>query len=93
MVALGTLIIGLLVPSNNPNLNLSSKNAGSSPFVIAIQRAGIKGLPSVSRTFGIPIKYILKRNVLRLSTLLYLPLHGQPHPAIFTPALGLCVSK
>jgi len=43
----GTIIIGLLVPSNDPALNLKVKDAGSSPFVIAIKRAGIKGLPSV----------------------------------------------
>jgi amino acid transporter len=43
----GTAIIGLLVPSNEPDLNLTSHNAGSSPFVIAIQNAGIRGLPSV----------------------------------------------
>lgn len=41
-------MIGLLVPSNNPDLNLTSGNAGASPFVIAIKQAGIKGLPSVS---------------------------------------------
>jgi amino acid transporter len=43
----GTTIIGLLVPSNDPDLNLKSGDAASSPFVIAIKRAGIKGLPSV----------------------------------------------
>ena len=43
---LGTFIIGLLVPSTNPDLGLKS-NAFSSPFVIAIRAAGIKGLPSV----------------------------------------------
>jgi len=43
----GTFIIGLLVPSNDPGLNLNSGDAASSPFVIAIKRAGIKGLPSV----------------------------------------------
>ncbi|CAE6465160.1 unnamed protein product [Rhizoctonia solani] len=43
----GTLIIGLLVPSNHPNLNLNTGDAAASPFVIAIQTAGIKGLPSV----------------------------------------------
>jgi amino acid transporter len=41
-------VIGLLVPSNDPDLNLQSGNAAASPFVIAIKRAGIKGLPSVS---------------------------------------------
>jgi amino acid transporter len=44
---LGTLIIGLLVPYNEPRLNLNSHNAASSPFVIAISNAGIKGLPSL----------------------------------------------
>lgn len=43
---LGTFVIGLLVPSDHPNLHLSS-TAAKSPFVIAIQTAGIKGLPSV----------------------------------------------
>ncbi|KAF8511572.1 amino acid transporter [Hysterangium stoloniferum] len=43
----GTTIIGLLVPSNDPSLNLLVKDAAASPFVIAISRAGIKGLPSL----------------------------------------------
>ncbi|KAF9270410.1 amino acid permease [Marasmius fiardii PR-910] len=42
----GTIIIGLLVPSSEPRLNLGT-TAGASPFVIAINNAGIKGLPSV----------------------------------------------
>ncbi|KAJ3553181.1 hypothetical protein NM688_g3751 [Phlebia brevispora] len=43
----GVSIIGLLVPSDDPSLNLQSKNAAASPFVIAIRHAGIKSLPSV----------------------------------------------
>ncbi|KAG1896364.1 amino acid permease/ SLC12A domain-containing protein [Suillus fuscotomentosus] len=43
----GVFVIGLLVPSNNPLLNVNSDNASASPFVIAINQAGIKGLPSV----------------------------------------------
>jgi hypothetical protein len=42
------MVIGLLVPSNDPGLDLKSKTAAASPFVIAIKHAGIKGLPSVS---------------------------------------------
>jgi len=42
----GTIIIGLLVQSNNQDLLLTG-TAGSSPFIIAIQRANIYGLPSV----------------------------------------------
>jgi amino acid transporter len=36
------------VPSNESHLNLKTGTAAKSPFVIAIQAAGIKGLPSVS---------------------------------------------
>ncbi|ESK87570.1 amino acid transporter [Moniliophthora roreri MCA 2997] len=43
----GTFIIGLLVPSNEPRLNLSGTTAAASPFVIAIQNTGIGGLPHV----------------------------------------------
>ncbi|KAG2062158.1 amino acid permease [Suillus hirtellus] len=42
----GTLVIGLLVPSNNPLLKLNTGTA-QSPFVIAIETAGIKSLPSI----------------------------------------------
>ncbi|KAG2110159.1 amino acid permease [Suillus cothurnatus] len=42
----GTLVIGLLVPSNNPLLQLNSGTA-QSPFVITIKTAGIKSLPSI----------------------------------------------
>ncbi|OAV94228.1 hypothetical protein PTTG_00614 [Puccinia triticina 1-1 BBBD Race 1] len=44
---LGTFIIGLLVPSNDPRLNLDSHDAASSPFVIAIEKSGIHTLPSI----------------------------------------------
>ncbi|GAA6016436.1 hypothetical protein JCM11491_002411 [Sporobolomyces phaffii] len=44
---LGVFITGLLVPNNDPRLNLGSGTAASAPFVIAIQDAGIKVLPSI----------------------------------------------
>ncbi|KAI8069715.1 amino acid transporter [Gongronella butleri] len=44
---LGTFIIGLIVPSNDPALTTHSGNAASSPFVIAINNANIKALPSI----------------------------------------------
>ncbi|KAJ7141206.1 amino acid permease/ SLC12A domain-containing protein [Mycena epipterygia] len=43
----GVILIGLLVPSNDPDLNLGSLTTASSPFVIAIKRSGIKSLPSI----------------------------------------------
>ncbi|KAH8110671.1 amino acid permease [Phellopilus nigrolimitatus] len=43
----GTFVIGLLVPSNNTDLLLTTSTVARSPFVIAIKAAGIKGLPSV----------------------------------------------
>lgn len=42
-----TLLLGLLVPYNDPNLGISTGAAEQSPFVIAFQRAGIKVLPSI----------------------------------------------
>lgn len=45
---LSLLMIGLLVPYNDPSLiGASSVDAAASPFVIAITTHGIKGLPSV----------------------------------------------
>ena len=41
-----SLIIGIVVPSNDPQL-LGASNASASPFVIGIQRAGISGLNQV----------------------------------------------
>ncbi|KAI0036687.1 amino acid permease [Vararia minispora EC-137] len=43
----GVIIVGLLVPSNLAALNLGDGTGASSPFVIAIQRSGIKVLPSI----------------------------------------------
>ncbi|KZV62415.1 amino acid permease [Peniophora sp. CONT] len=44
----GVIIIGLLVPSNEPRLDLGSAGtAAGSPFVIAIQNANIRALPSI----------------------------------------------
>jgi amino acid transporter len=41
-------ILGLLVPSNSPVLlGSSGANTKASPFVLAIETAGVKGLPSV----------------------------------------------
>lgn len=44
---LGSFLIGLIVSSANPGLVSGSGNANSSPFVIAIQDAGISVLPSI----------------------------------------------
>lgn len=44
---LGTLLIGMIVPSNDPNLVSGTGNANSSPWVIAIKNSGITVLPSI----------------------------------------------
>ncbi|KAL7419906.1 hypothetical protein Q5752_005822 [Cryptotrichosporon argae] len=44
---IGTLLIGMIVPYNDPNLSTGTGNASSSPFVIAIKNSGIKVLPSI----------------------------------------------
>jgi amino acid transporter len=40
-------MVGLVVPSNNPNLLQSTGTASESPFVIAARLAGIKAIPSI----------------------------------------------
>ena len=47
----GVAIIGLLVPSTDERLNIADGTAAASPFVIAINNAGIKVLPSVRPRF------------------------------------------
>ncbi|RDW58187.1 hypothetical protein BP6252_13598 [Coleophoma cylindrospora] len=44
---LGALLIGMIIPSNDPSLVSGSGNANSSPFVIAIKNSGIQVLPSI----------------------------------------------
>ncbi|EPQ65990.1 Bgt-999 [Blumeria graminis f. sp. tritici] len=45
---LSLLILGLIVPSNNPNLSRASdRETRYSPFVLSFQLAGIKVLPSI----------------------------------------------
>ncbi|KAH7912835.1 amino acid permease/ SLC12A domain-containing protein, partial [Hygrophoropsis aurantiaca] len=44
---LAVLVVGMLVPSNDPTLFARASTAGQSPFVLAFTRAGIKVLPSV----------------------------------------------
>lgn len=43
----GTFAIGLIVASNDPALARNDGTARSSPFVVAIEQAGIQALPSV----------------------------------------------
>ncbi|KAH8101313.1 amino acid permease-domain-containing protein [Cristinia sonorae] len=42
---IGIFVTGLVVPANDPQLIGQGKTSSSSPFVIALKRAGIKGLP------------------------------------------------
>jgi amino acid transporter len=44
----GVFILGMICPSNDPRLITNTGNAASSAWVIAIQRAGIKALPSIA---------------------------------------------
>ncbi|KAF2490290.1 putative amino acid permease [Lophium mytilinum] len=44
---LAVLIVGMVVPSTDDDLNNYSGNASQSPFVLAATRAGIKAVPSI----------------------------------------------
>lgn len=44
---LTSLIVGMLIPSNDPSLFKKTGNAGQSPFVLVFNRAGVKTLPHI----------------------------------------------
>ncbi|KAK8092687.1 amino acid permease/ SLC12A domain-containing protein [Apiospora kogelbergensis] len=44
---LDRLFIGLLVPSDNPDLSLGKTDASASPLVIVAKLAGVKVLPDI----------------------------------------------
>ncbi|KIM81036.1 hypothetical protein PILCRDRAFT_510889 [Piloderma croceum F 1598] len=44
---LSVIVVGLLIPSNDPRIFRRASTAGQSPFVLAFSRAGIRALPSV----------------------------------------------
>jgi amino acid transporter len=46
-LVLSIFMVGLIVPSNDPNLLRSTGTAAQSPFVIAATNAGIKVVPSI----------------------------------------------
>ncbi|EJS42855.1 gap1p [Saccharomyces arboricola H-6] len=79
---LSLLMVGLLVPYNDPNLiGASSVDAAASPFVIAIKTHGIKGLPSVVNvviliavlSVGNSAIYACSRTMVALSEQSFLP--------------------
>lgn len=78
-------MVGLVVPSNDPNLLLSTGNASQSPFVIAARRAGIKVVPSIINTVVLTSAWSAGNSgVLGGSRVLYsLALDGKA-PKIFT---------
>ncbi|KAN0127424.1 Amino acid permease/ SLC12A domain containing protein [Lactarius tabidus] len=41
------LVVGMLIPSNDPKLFKKSGNAGQSPFVLVFNQAGVKVLPHI----------------------------------------------
>ena len=82
---LGTLITGMLVPFNDPDLLRSTGNAAQSPYVIAISRAGIKTLPGFINGCILTSAFSAGNSFLFCSSrILYgLALRGQA-PRIFT---------
>ncbi|KAG8168467.1 hypothetical protein KVR01_001216 [Diaporthe batatas] len=95
---LAVLVVGMLVPSNDPRLGDESGTAAQSPFVIAASAAGIRAIPSVVNAIVITSAWSASNQSLMAGTrVLYgLALKGQA-PKIFlrTTAWGtpyMCVA-
>ncbi|KLO19293.1 general amino acid permease 1 [Schizopora paradoxa] len=82
---LGTLMTGMLVPFNDPNLLHETGNAAESPYVIAMTRAGIHTLPGIVNAAILTSAFSAGNSFLFCSSrILYgLALRGQA-PRIFT---------
>lgn len=77
---LAVLMVGLVVPYNNDQLlNASTSNASASPYVIAIQNAGIKVLPDFINAVLLTVTWSAGQSDLYASsrTLYGLALEGQ----------------
>jgi yeast amino acid transporter len=96
---LGAFLIGLIVSWKNPALTSGSGNANSSPFVIAIQEAGISALPSIVNacilvsawSAGNSYCWVGSRMIVAMTTDNYLPQffarvtrRGVPYVAVIT---------
>ncbi|KAK2614955.1 hypothetical protein N8I77_001742 [Diaporthe amygdali] len=95
---LAVLVVGMLVPSDDPRLGDESGTAAQSPFVIAASAAGIRAIPSVVNAIVITSAWSASNQSLMAGTrVLYgLALKGQA-PKIFlrTTAWGtpyMCVA-
>ena len=86
---LGTLVVSVIVASNDPDLlqavSSGTTNAGASPFVIGIKRAGIQGLDHVVNAVIITSAWSAANSFLYAGSrsLFSLALTGQA-PRIFT---------
>ncbi|KAJ7907205.1 amino acid permease/ SLC12A domain-containing protein [Mycena leptocephala] len=98
---LGILIVGMLVPFNDPQLLQSTGTAASSPFVLAMTRVGVKGLPSVINAGVLTSAFSAGNSLLYISSrqIYGLALRGQA-PRIFAkttkgglPIMALCFSS
>ncbi|KAK9461438.1 amino acid permease/ SLC12A domain-containing protein [Lipomyces oligophaga] len=86
----GILIVGMLVPYNDPLLlNSTGQGAAASPFVIAFNRAGISVLPSIINAGVLSSAFSAANSILyNASRMLYgLALRGQA-PRIFAKTLS-----
>lgn len=81
---LAVLIVGMLVPSNDPRLDDDSGTAAESPFVIAASAAGLHGVPSVVNAIVITSAWSSSNQALLAGTrVLYGLALKKQAPAIF----------
>lgn len=82
---LGVLVVGMLVPSNDPNLGDDSGTAATSPFVLAAQNAGIKAVPSIVNAVVITSAFSSSNQALLAGTRVLYGLALKGHaPRLFT---------
>jgi len=81
---LSVLIVGMIVPSNDPNIGEDSGTAATSPFVLVATRAGIKAVPSIINAVVITSAFSSSNQALLVGTRVLYGLALKGHaPRIF----------
>ncbi|KAH9980133.1 amino acid permease/ SLC12A domain-containing protein [Lactifluus volemus] len=82
------LIVGMLIPSNDPQLFKKTGNAGQSPFVLVFNRAGVKVLPHIVNAVVLTSAFSSANGMLYSASRLLFALGVQGHAPNFITTLS-----
>ncbi|KAI0304290.1 amino acid permease/ SLC12A domain-containing protein [Multifurca ochricompacta] len=82
------LVVGMLIPSNDPALFKKTGNAGQSPFVLVFNRAGVKVLPHIVNAVVLSSAFSSANGMLYSASRLLFALGVQGHAPKFVTTVS-----